>query len=874
MLVAWCMLCICRYSKFILIAMNVEKMDGTIQPFKFDKIVRVVQRVFETKPVCGKVPDKLIDGLRKHFENLVTKSDKKDLNYALPVEDIQNTIRDFLIMNNQPIAVDSFITYRNKKNEIREKKSWLTKDVASKLNGRNPENQNANVDESSFGGRMGEATRVVTKDYALKFCMSKKSRHNHEKNFIYIHDLDSYAVGEHNCLSCPLDNLLLKGFNTRQTDVRSAKSVNTASQLTAVIFQIQSLQQFGGVSATHIDWTMVPFIRRSFEKHYISNWIEDLQEFAELDIEDMSYEDFNNWVEKKTTEFFIETGFEDSDFKFSNKEKFDKKLYQKALKETRDETYQAVEGMYHNLNTLQSRSGNQLPFSSLNYGTCTEREGRMFTKALLEVSYRGLGKFGKTSIFPCGIFQYKKGINDKPGTINYDLKLLALKSTSKRLYPNYANCDWSNQVAWKKLDNKVKQGVIDELTDDERKILVERVKDNGELAYHLSLNVVNDELVLDEREKPEEMFSTMGCRTVNGFDVNFENSYRNNVMQVIKDGTLYDDMTSGVQKDGRGNICPATIILPKIAMLAKKQEEECCTDGENPSSEDIINRFFCILKKKINESKESLIERFRYVTSQPAASAKFMYENHTMSGYVESEGIVSALRHGTLTIGQIGIAETVYILTGDYHTTPAGMEVAKKIEQLFLDKCNQFKKETNLNFGVYYTPAESLCYTAFKKFKAEYGDMEGVTYFVNDKGEREDKMYFTNSIHVPVYLHMTPFEKIDIEKQLTGYSNAGCITYIEVDHDVVHNIKALEDYVDYAMDNDIPYFAINCPSDTCTKCGYQGNIADKCPVCGSDEIERLRRVTGYLTGDYHAAFNEGKQCETDDRVKHKKEVNL
>ena len=167
-----------------------------------------------------------------------------------------------------------------------------------------------------------------------------------------------------------------------------------------------------------------------------------------------------------------------------------------------------------------------------------------------------------------------------------------------------------------------------------------------------------------------------------------------------------------------------------------------------------------------------------------------------------------------------------------------------------------------------------MCFTAFKKFKAKYGDIEGVTYFINSYGEREEKLYFTNSIHVPVYEKISPFEKIDIESQLTGYSSAGCITYIEVEHEIVHNIDALEEYVDYAMEHDIPYFAVNCPSDTCKSCGYQGNIGDRCPICGSENIERLRRVTGYLTGDYHSAFNEGKQCETDDRVKHKKIVEL
>ena len=253
-----------------------------------------------------------------------------------------------------------------------------------------------------------------------------------------------------------------------------------------------------------------------------------------------------------------------------------------------------------------------------------------------------------------------------------------------------------------------------------------------------------------------------------------------------------------------------------------------------------------------------LIERFEYICSQDPSSAKFMYENNTMSGYHPEEGIRSALKHGTLVIGQLGLAEALQILIGEDHTTPKGMELAKRIEQLFKDRCAQFKKEYHLNFGVYYTPAENLCYTALKKFREKYGEIENVS----------DKDFFTNSMHVPVWEKMSPFDKIDIESQLTGYSNAGCITYVELDASVVHNIDALEQIVDYAMDKDIPYFAINVPSDTCLACGYTGEINDKCPMCGSRSVQHLRRVTGYLTGDYTTAFNLGKQDEVHHRVRH------
>ena len=594
--------------------------------------------------------------------------------------------------------------------------------------------------------------------------MSKMARDNHLNNEIYIHDLDAYAVGMHNCLSIPFDELLANGFNTRQTDVRPANSINTAFQLVAVIFQLQSLQQFGGVSATHLDWTMVPYVRKSFFKHW-----KDGRKYL---MNDTNADDLV---------FFKDKTINDDYYKDN--------AYQYAIDMTSKELQQAVEGMYHNLNTLQSRSGNQLPFTSINYGTCTLPEGQMVIKALLEGSIKGVGKFHKTSVFPCGIFQVMKGVNKEPGTPNYNLYRLALESTAKRLYPNYANVDWSGNAGYDPKD-------------------------------------------------PSTYFSTMGCRTVNGADINAEEG------------------VNPQTKDGRGNICPVTIIMPKLAMMAVQAYDNGlpCGDYEN----DIIDLFMEILDQKIYEAKDMLIERFEYICSQDPSSAKFMWENNTMHGYKPEEGIRSAMKHGTLVIGQIGLAETLQILIGKDHTTEEGMELAKRIESLFSQRCKEFKQAYHLNFGVYYSPAENLCYTAMKKFQKEYGVIENVS----------DKEFFTNSIHVPVWKEIDPFTKIDIESQLTGYSSAGCITYVELDSGILHNIDALEQIVNYAMDKDIPYFALNIPNDLCLNCGYSGEINDKCPMCGGESIQRLRRVTGYLTGDYKTAFNLGKQQETEMRFKH------
>lgn len=329
------------------------------------------------------------------------------------------------------------------------------------------------------------------------------------------------------------------------------------------------------------------------------------------------------------------------------------------------------------------------------------------------------------------------------------------------------------------------------------------------------------------------------CRTTNGWDIN----------------------GFGQLKDGRGNICPVTIIMPTLAKMScdRAALDIAAMVTTQEEFDELATKYFIeLLDTKIHEAKDMLIERFEWICSQSSASAKFMYENGVMAGYVPEEGIRSALKHGTIVIGQIGLAETLQILIGCDHTTERGMELAKRIEALFNKRCAEFKQEYKLNFGVYYSPAENLCHTAMKKFREKYGIIPDVS----------DKEFFTNSIHVPVWKKMSAFDKIDIESQLTGYSNAGCITYVELDSTVKNNLDALETLVNYAMDKDIPYFAVNVPNDTCLKCGYCDEFNNQCPECGSEEIQQLRRVTGYLTGNYKTAFNKGKQQETEMRVKH------
>lgn len=596
--------------------MKVIKRDGTIVPFDIEKIIVAINKAFVEVDGALYEEDTANDIA---YEIGCKVANMKD---CITVEEIQDLVEDYLMRSERRDVARAYIRYRYKKEVARNKKDDFIQAIREKLDASDIKNQNANVDEASFGGRTGEASSVVTKQLALDYLISPMARENHLNNEIYIHDLDSYYVGSHNCLSIPFDDLLANGFNTRQTDVRPAGSANTAFQLVAVIFQLQSLQQFGGVSATHLDWTMVPYIRRSFYKHFLDG-VKYCQKGQMIGLMGV-YEDFDLSDAK---EIWIKTQASINDNVFIRNEI----AYKYAMDMTIKEVHQAAEGLFHNLNTLQSRSGNQLPFTSINFGTCTLPEGRMVTKALLEVSIEGLGHLHRTSIFPCSIFQCMNGVNRKPGDPNYDLYQLALKSTALRLYPNYANVDWS-----------------------------------GNAGYD-----IND---------PRTYFSTMGCRTANGYDIN----------------------GFGQLKDGRGNICPVTIIMPTLAMEAKEEyNTDVMMDRDDKS---IIDLFFDILDKKIHEAKDMLIERFEYICSQSPASAKFMYENNVMAGYIPEEGIRSALRHGTLAIGQLGLAETLEILVGCNHTSAKGMALAKQIEALFKQRCAEFKEEYKLNFGVYYTP--------------------------------------------------------------------------------------------------------------------------------------------------------------------------
>lgn len=399
---------------------------------------------------------------------------------------------------------------------------------------------------------------------------------------------------------------------------------------------------------------------------------------------------------------------------------------------------------------------------------------------MLHASLNGIGKNHLTSIFPISIFQYKRGVNAAPGDKNYDLKRLALESMSKRIYPNWCNCDWSE---------------AHETEDD-----------------------------------PDTYFATMGCRTLVG----------------------YDRHGLGYARTGRGNNVPNTIILPKLGI-----EYGICTgEREEPDLEGFLRAF----EETLELCEQTLLERFQIMCSKTADAAPFMYGNGTIKdGDKCKESVYEALKHNTLAIGYIGVAEMCQALFGENHVHN------KEIRDFAVSvvrRINEFAKEASerndLNFSCYASPAESLCRTAVMALRQQYGVIEDVT----------SRDYLTNSHHVPVWEKVSVYDKLAVEAPFCKYPTGGCITYVELDSTFVKNIDAVEDIIDYAFEElDIPYLAFNFPIDSCLDCGYQGEFNDACPECGSKNIQQLRRVTGYLSTDYRN-FNDGKQAEVKERVKH------
>lgn len=731
----------------------VIKRDGRENPFNSEKIYVAVMKAFNEreKKDGNAIPEK--EDIAKQIAKEISESSKD----KMTVEEIQDIVETKLMKSSRPEVAKDYILYRDKRTVVRDRKNQLVQKVMIRAKSQINEHSNANVDEESFSGREKEASADIGKTIALEYeGLSKEVAEAHKIMLIYQHDLEKAIYGVHNCLNLYFQYIFKHGFKTRNGDVRPPKSFSTACQLVAVAFQCQSQVQFGGVGTIHLDYDLAPFVRMSFSKHFKEGL---------------------KWVEHESEEYINHVpdsiGIEDEEAKYHTE------AYKYAMEMLEKEGSQSAQGLYHNLNTLESRQGSQVPFTSINLGRDTTPEGRMVTRWMLEASIDGIGKFHLTSIFPISIFQYKVGCNANKEDANYDLKQLALESMSKRIYPNWCNCDWSQ-------------------------------------AH-------------EDEDNPDTYFSTMGCRTLVG----------------------YDRHGLGYIRQGRGNNVPNTIILPKLGIefgtcLGKRTEPD-------------LKGFWDAFEETLKLCEKGLLERFEIMIEQSPKAAPFMYQNNTIQDAKEcKESVYNALKHNTLAIGYIGVAEMCVALFGKNHAED------KKVHEFALSvvkRINEFAAEASerndLNFSCYATPAEGLCRTALKALREQYGVIKNVT----------SHEFLTNSHHVPVYQEISIYDKLRVEAPFCKYPTGGCITYVELDSTFVKNLKAVEDIIDYAFKVlDIPYLAFNFPIDSCLDCGYQGEFNDCCPMCHSKHIQQLRRVTGYLTTDWHN-FNDGKQAEVQERVK-------
>ena len=739
--------------------MKVIKRDGRVVEFDKRKIYNAVAKAFAE--VDNGITASAIEKSKRICDYI--ESMKAD---EMSVEEIQDIVEEKLMASSRKDVAKAYILYRNERTRAREGKSELIKKIKERARAMVDNRANANVDEKSFSGREKEASADIGKIAALEFDgLSREVANAHKDMLIYQHDLEKAIYGIHNCLNLNFQEIFTHGFRTRNGDVRPPTSFSTACQLMAVAFQCQSQVQFGGCGSIHCDVDLAPFVKKSFYKHYKTG-LKHLV-FRGEDIEPLDLEKFNAKIAENPSindSFFVTPS----------------EVYRYAMDMLEQEGRQAAQGLYHNLNTLESRQGSQVPFTSINLGRDTSVEGRLVTKWMMEASLDGIGEHHLTSIFPISIFQYKSGDNADPNDPNYDLKQLALKSMSKRIYPNWCNCDWSQ-------------------------------------AH-------------EDPENPDTRFSTMGCRTMLGFD---------------RHGL-------GYVRQGRGNNVPNTIILPKLGI----EYGICLGEREEPDLDGFWNAF----EETLKLTEKGLLERFAIMATQSPKAAPFMYQNNTIQGAQECKNdVFEALKHNTLAIGYIGIAEMCTALFGKNHVhDEAVREFALSVVKRINEYAAEASERNNLNFSCYATPAEGLCGTALNALREQYGVIENVT----------SRDYLTNSHHVPVWEKVSIYDKLKVEAPFCKYPTGGNITYIELSSTFVQNLKAVEDIIDYAFKElDIPYLAFNFPIDSCLDCGYQGEFNNECPECGSKNIQQLRRVTGYLSTDYRN-FNDAKKAETIERIKH------
>lgn len=726
----------------------------------------------------------ICQGLVNYVTELCDEFCNKNNTNEIDIEKIQDFVERTLMKLGYADTAKEYCLYRQKRAEIRNTRDSIAKTISSLLTmdsvDNNLKRDNGNIDGDSPMGTMLQIGSNVSKNYYLNNMMSKDIVKGYTGGFIYPHDLDFYAL---TLTCCQIDCLKLfkGGFNTGHGHLREPNSIGSYATLAAIAIQSNQNDQHGGQSIPNFDYSMAPGIYKTFKKSLKDN----LDKYIDYSIgTDYYKDDVKNRINSIIN---LEPEMMDSYLCYTKEDNASKlnlnisdKIIENAVKDTERQCYQAMEGIVHNLNTLHSRAGAQVPFSSLNFGTDTSNAGRMVIKNLLLAIEAGLGN-GETGIFPISIFKVKEGVNYFPEDPNYDLLQLSYRVTAKRLFPNYTFLDAPFNLQYYKPGH------------------------------------------------PETEVATMGCRT--------------RVM-----GNVYDP-TREISY-GRGNLSFTTINLPMLALTAKGDEKE----------------FYRLLDKYLELCKKQLLERFEIQAKRKVKNMSFLMGQNV---WIDSEKlgpedeIREVIKHGSLSIGFIGLAETLVALYGHHHGE--GKEYWDKgyaIIKHMREYTDRISDEMKLNFGVLATPAEGYTGKALNQCREKFGIIEGVT----------DKEYFTNSNHIPVGFDISAEEKIKLEAPFHELCNAGHICYVELDGDLTNNIKAIETIVKTMHDNGIGYGSINHPVDRDPDCGYTGVINDECPNCHRKEsegsrFERIRRITGYLVGTLDR-WNDAKRAEEKDRVKH------
>ena len=746
--------------------LQVVKRNGKKVDFDGSKIALAIKKGFDS---VNTINDE--DGIdmkystkdiQKVYQDVLSRVEKeyKGQN-KIKIEDIQDLIEESLKKKGYEDVYLHFSEYRERRNQSRqlfseEKKlhKFLKTIEGLGLKSSSEDNnkrENANVDGDTAMGTMLQYGSTISKEFAKTYLMKAKFSEAHDSGAIHIHDMDFLPMGTTTCMQIELDRLFKNGFSTGHGHLREPQDIMSYSALAAIAVQSDQNDQHGGQSIPAFDFYMAPGVLKTFKKQF-KQQIYDLLDYEEM-LEFINMDKIARDIDKLNS---IEINLEDFSSYTKGTEKLEKlfsKAYEKALAKTNRTTFQAMEAFVHNLNTMHSRAGAQVPFSSINFGTDTSPEGRMVIENFLLATDEGLGK-GETPIFPVSIFKVKEGVNYNPEDKNYDLFKLACKVSAKRLFPNFSFLDAPfNLEFYKPGDYRT------------------------EVGY-------------------------MGCRT-----------------RVMSDVTDLDNQTTG----GRGNLSFTSINLPRIGIkhgICLKEREKADMKG-----------FYDELTEMMDLVKDQLLERFELQCSKHTYNFPFLIEQGVWANGDKlgpNDRLRRILKHGSLTFGFIGLAETLKALIGKHHgESEEAQKLGLEIIKFMRKRCDEYSKEYNLNFTLIATPAEGLSGRFVNIDRAIYGKIKGVT----------DRDYYTNSFHVPVYYNTSIKHKLYTEAPYHNLTNGGHISYIELDGDTCNNVEAFESIIRMMKDAGIGYGAVNHPVDRDPVCGYVGVINDVCPGCGRHEFE-------------------------------------